>query len=190
MELHILWCSVTLCPICRGGIGSSWQILFPRPLQGQSFRRQVFTLAFNKVIHSNTSRGFQGWSELRFLPLGITCEMGIVGSRGAPRAPSFSKRALGCHPQPLSSPLFNPSPAQPGLGLKGKVMPMSRLPLSSCLSHESCLFVKRSMQVIPRNCLHSVKCVLNGAALLLQLCNAYLMFPPLPLTRLIYALLF
>jgi len=50
--------------------------------------------------------------------LAITCGMGTVGSRGALWAPSVLKRALVCHPLPLSFLLFNPSPAQPGLGLK------------------------------------------------------------------------
>lgn len=70
---------------------------------------------------------------------------------------SFSRRALACHLQPLSFQWFILPPVLLGLGFEWKgTHSTSHAPLLRCLPCCSCLFIKRSMQVTPRNCLYSL----------------------------------
>lgn len=144
------------CAPCVGvGLDQAARSFSPEHCRVRAFRDRFLLWPAIRLYTAISLDASRNGVRFPLLPF-ITCEMGTVGSRGALWAPSFSKRPLVCHPQPLSFSLFNPSPPQPGLELKWKEIPMSYLPLSRCLSHCSCLFVKRSMRVIPRNCLHSL----------------------------------
>lgn len=114
------------CAPCVGvGSDQAARCCSPDQYRVRAFEDRFLPWPAIRLYTATSLEASRGGVSGSFLP----CHYMWNGHREAPWAPSFSKRALVCHPQPLSFPLFNSSLAQPGLELKWKEIPMSCLPL-------------------------------------------------------------